>query len=130
MPGIGRDIIVIGTSAGGMDALDTLIGQLPTDIPCAIFVVQHLAPQNTGAALLSRLGRHKAFQCKLAVDGERFRAGRIYIGPPDHHLLVKEKQILVTNGARENRYRPAIVPLFRSAAATPGRRVFGVLMTV
>src|SRR5947209_1347733 len=101
MPAKGRDIVVIGTSAGGMDALDTLIGGLPTDIPCAIFVVQHLSPEATGDALLQRLGKHKAFRCKLADNGERFRAGRIYLGPPDHHLLVKEKQLLVTKGARE-----------------------------
>jgi two-component system chemotaxis response regulator CheB len=73
MPAKGRNIIVIGTSAGGLEALDTLIAQLPTDLSAAIFIVQHLAPQNTGAALLHRLGRHRAFQCKLASDGEKFQ---------------------------------------------------------
>jgi two-component system chemotaxis response regulator CheB len=62
----GRDIIVIGTSAGGLEALDALIGQLPTELPASIFIVQHMAPENNGAALLHRLGRHTAFDCKLA----------------------------------------------------------------
>jgi len=120
VPAKGRNIIVIGTSAGGLEALDALVGQLPTDLPSAIFIVQHLAPQNTGIALLHRLGRHKAFRCSLATNGDKFQAGRIYIAPADYHLLVKKDHVLVTKGARENRYRPGIDPLFRSAAATHG----------
>src|ERR1700761_7982326 len=104
----GRSIVVIGTSAGGLEVLDQLVGQLPTDLPAAIFIVQHMAPQNSGAALLHALGKHKAFACKLARDGEAFEEGRIYIAPADYHLLIKEKTVLVTKGARENRYRPAI----------------------
>jgi len=129
MPSNGRDIIVIGTSAGGLEALDELIGQLPTDLAAAIFIVQHMAPENTGAALLHRLGRHKAFNCALASDGELFRNGRIYIAPSDNHLLVKKTTLMVTKGARENRYRPAIDPLFRSAAVTHGSGVIGVILT-
>lgn len=90
---------------------------------------QHMAPQNTGEALVHRLSRHKAFNCKLATDGEAFRSGRIYIAPPDSHLLVKKTKVMVTKGARENRYRPGIDPLFRSAAVTHGRRVIGVVLT-
>jgi len=67
-----------------------VIGQLSTDLPASIFIVQHMAPENTGEALLHRLGRHKAFGCKLAEDGESFKPGRIYIALPDFHLLVKE----------------------------------------
>lgn len=129
MPGKGRNIIVIGTSAGGLEALDALVSQLPPDLHASVFIVQHMAPQNTGIALLHRLGRHKTLDCVLATNGEAFQAGRIYIGPPDHHLLVKKNHILVTKGARENRYRPGIDPLFRSAAATHGHRVIAVLLT-
>jgi two-component system chemotaxis response regulator CheB len=125
----GRDIIVIGASAGGLEVLDEVVGQLPTDLPASIFIVQHLAPENTGEALLHRLGRNKAFGCKLAENGEFFRPGRIYIAPPDSHMLVKETRILVTKGARENRYRPAIDPLFRSAAVTHGPRVIGFILS-
>jgi two-component system chemotaxis response regulator CheB len=125
----GRNIIVIGTSAGGLEALDALIGQLPTDLPASIFIVQHMAPENTGEALMHRLSRHRAFHCKLAEDGESFKPGRIYIAPPDNHLLVKENKVLVTKGARENRNRPGIDPLFRSAAVTHTSRVIGVVLT-
>jgi two-component system, chemotaxis family, protein-glutamate methylesterase/glutaminase len=125
----GRDIVVIGASAGGLEALDQVISRLPTDIPASIFIVQHMAPESTGDALLDRLRRNKAFRCKLAEDGEIFRPGRIYIAPPDSHLLVKKTKLLVTKGARENRYRPAIDPLFRSAAVTHGSRVIGVILT-
>jgi two-component system chemotaxis response regulator CheB len=86
----GRNIVVVGTSAGGLEALDQLVSQLPTDLPASIFIVQHMAPQNNGAALLHRLDRNKAFHCKLAEDGESFQPGRIYIAPADHHLLVKK----------------------------------------
>jgi two-component system, chemotaxis family, protein-glutamate methylesterase/glutaminase len=129
IPAKGHNIIVIGTSAGGLEALDSLVTQLPTDLPSAIFIVQHMAPENTGVALLHRLGKHKSFHCSLATDRQEFRAGGIYIGPADHHLLVKKDHVLVTKGARENRYRPGIDPLFRSAAATHGPRVIAVLLT-
>ena len=125
----GRNIIVIGTSAGGLDALDRLVSQVSTDLPASIFIVQHMAPQNSGVALLHRLDRIKAFHCKMAEDRESFQAGRIYIAPADHHLLVKKTTLLVTKGARENRYRPAIDPLFRSAAVTHGPKVIGVVLT-
>ena len=125
----GRNIIVIGTSAGGLEALDALIGQLPTDLPASIFIVQHMTPENKGGALLHRLSRHRAFGCKLAKDGEFFKQGRIYVAPPDNHLLVKKDKVLVTKGARENRCRPGIDPLFRSAAVTHTSRVIGVLLT-
>jgi len=125
----GHDIIVIGASAGGLEALDALIGQLPTGLPASIFIVQHMATENTGAALLHRLSRHRAFGCKFAKDGESIKPGRIYIAPPDNHLLVKKNKVLVTKGARENRNRPGIDPLFRSAAVTHTSRVIGVVLT-
>lgn len=129
MSGKGRNIIVIGTSAGGLEALDELIGELPSDLPASIFIVQHMAPENTAEALLHRLNRHKAFHPKLASDGETFKSGRLYIAPPDYHLLIRKKTLLVTKGARENRYRPAIDPLFRSAAVAHGGHVIGVVLT-
>jgi two-component system, chemotaxis family, protein-glutamate methylesterase/glutaminase len=129
MPSTGRDIIAMGTSAGGLEALDAIVGQLPPDIPASIFIVQHLAPDGSGGPLLDRLGRHKSFRCKLATHGERFEPGRIYIAPSDHHLLVKKTTLLVTKGARENRNRPGIDPLFRSAAVNHGRHVIGVVLT-
>jgi two-component system chemotaxis response regulator CheB len=125
----GRNIIVVGAAAGGLEALDQLIGQLPTDLPASIFIVQHMDPHNSGEPLLRRLSRHQAFHPKLAEDGDRFKPGRLYIAPPDNHLLLKKNKLLVTKGARENRNRPGIDPLFRSAAVAHGSRVIGVLLT-
>lgn len=124
-----RNILVIGTSAGGLESLDQLIGQLPKDFAASIFIVQHMSPESTGEALLHRLSQHKTLSCKLAKDGELFKPGQIYIAPPDNHLLVKKKQLMVTKGARENRSRPGIDPLFRSAAVTHGSHVIGVVLT-
>jgi two-component system chemotaxis response regulator CheB len=125
----GRDVIVIGTSAGGLEALDQLIGQLPPDLPASIIIVQHMDPGNSGEPLLRRLSRHQAFHPKLAEHGDRLKSGRIYIAPPANHLLIKARKILVTKGAAENRYRPGIDPLFRSAAVSHGSRVIGVVLT-
>jgi two-component system chemotaxis response regulator CheB len=103
MSSSGRNIIVVGTGAGGLETLDQLIGQLPTDLPASIFIVQHMDPHNSGKPLLRRLSRHKAFQPKLAENGDRFKPGRLYIGPPDNHLLLKKDRLLVTRGrARES----------------------------
>jgi CheB methylesterase len=116
-----------GLSAG-LEALDEVIGQLSTDLPASIFIVQHMVPENTGEALLHRPGRHKAFGCKLAEDGESSGRGEIDIAPTDTHLLVKETKLLVSKGARENRYRLAIDSLFRSAV-THGPAVIGVVLS-
>lgn len=120
---------MIGTSAGGLEALDQLIGQLPTDLPASMVIVQHMDPGNSGEPLLRRLGRHQAFHPKLAEDGERLKPRQIYIAPPDSHLLIKKGKMLVTKGAAENRHRPGIDPLFRSAAVSHGSRVIGVVLT-
>jgi two-component system, chemotaxis family, protein-glutamate methylesterase/glutaminase len=125
----GRDIIVIGTSAGGLEALTELVTNLPPNLPASIFIVQHLPPQSSGEVLCEQLKKLKKFKCVLAKNGQRFLRGSIYVAPPDAHLLLKEHQMLVTKGARENRYRPAIDPLFRSAALAHGPRVIGVVLT-
>jgi two-component system, chemotaxis family, protein-glutamate methylesterase/glutaminase len=125
----GRNVIVVGTSAGGLEALDKLLAQLPPNLPASIFIVQHMAPGGEGDALLNRLRKYEHLRCKLASNGERFEPGRVYVAPPDYHLLIKRDVLLTTKGARENRYRPGIDPLFRSAAVTHGPRVIGVLLT-
>lgn len=129
MPKKGRNIVVIGASAGGLETLDRLIGQLPGEFPAAIFIVQHLDPAHMPSMLLHKLSAYKAFRCKIAEDGEAFGPGQIYIAPSDAHLLIKESTLLVRRGAKENRYRPAIDPLFRSAAVAHGPRVIGVVLT-
>jgi two-component system chemotaxis response regulator CheB len=129
MPTRERNIVVIGTSAGGLEALDQLVGQLPTKLAASVFIVQHMATHNSGEPLLRRLRRYQTFQPKLAEHGESFKTGRIYIAAPDSHLLVKKSTVMVTKGAAENRYRPGIDPLFRSAAVAHGARVIGIVLT-
>ena len=73
----GHHIVVIGTSAGGLEAVDEVIGGLPSHVPASFFIVQHMAPQNTGIALLRRLSRHEGFSCRIVNDGETFKPGTI-----------------------------------------------------
>ena len=124
-----KDIIVIGTSAGGIDALKTLVGGLPHDLKASIFITLHVAPYSLGILpeILERAGPLPAANAK---DWERVESGRIYVAPPDHHLLVERPGFVrVTRGPRENRFRPAVDPLFRSAAHAYGPRVVGVVLT-
>jgi two-component system chemotaxis response regulator CheB len=123
-----RNIIVIGASAGGFDALKKLVEDLPQDLPAAIFVVWHMAADVTGILpqVLSRSGRLPATN---AVDGEKIEPSRIYVAPPDHHLILENSHVRVTKGPKENRFRPAVDPLFRSAAYAYGTRVIGVILS-
>jgi two-component system chemotaxis response regulator CheB len=123
-----KDIIVVGASAGGIEALRALVGGLPEDLAAAVFVVLHTSPESPGmlADILDRFGKLPATN---AQDGERIRPGRIYVAPPDRHLLVEPGVVRTTRGPKENRFRPAVDPLFRSAAQTYGPRVIGVILT-
>jgi two-component system, chemotaxis family, protein-glutamate methylesterase/glutaminase len=124
----GHDIIVVGASAGGVEALSALARGLPKDLPAAVFVVLHISPQ-TPSILPTILSRVGALPASHAVNEEKIEHGRIYVAPPDHHLLVERGYVRVIRGPRENRYRPAVDPLFRSAALAYGSRVVGVILT-
>ena len=124
-----RNIIVIGASAGGIPALTEIISSLEPDFPAVIFIVQHMSPENSGQPLLEELSKHAALKCKFAEERERFEMGTIYLAPSDFHLLVKRKLLLVKKGASENRYRPGIDGLFRSAAVAYGASVIGIVLT-
>ncbi len=124
-----RNIVVIGTSAGGLEALTEVVSSFPINFPVVIFIVHHMSPENTGQPLLEELRKHTTLKCKFAEDRERFQTGTIYLAPSDFHLLVKREMLLVKKGARENRYRPGIDPLFRSTAAAHGSRVIGIVLT-
>jgi two-component system, chemotaxis family, protein-glutamate methylesterase/glutaminase len=124
----GHDVVVIGASVGGVETLSNLVAQFPEDLPATIFVVQHIIPTARGnlAQVLDRAGPLPA---TMAQDCESFELGHIYVAPPDHHLLVKQGCLRVTRSLRENRVRPAIDPLFRSAAVAYGGRVVGVVLS-
>lgn len=123
------NIVVVGASAGGLDALRRLVAQLPGGFAAPIFVVQHLAPSSSTEAILMALNRAGHLPCAEARDGAGFSNGHLYVAPPDHHLMIVSGKMRVTRGARENRSRPAIDPLFRSAAVAYRSRVIGVVLT-
>jgi two-component system, chemotaxis family, protein-glutamate methylesterase/glutaminase len=120
--------IVMGASAGGIEALKAVVGGLPIDLDAAVFVVLHLPSDSTSMLphILSKAGVLKAHHPQ---DKERILPGRIYVAPPDHHLLLERDWVRVVTGPRENNQRPAIDPLFRSASIHAGSRVIGVVLS-
>jgi two-component system chemotaxis response regulator CheB len=123
-----RDMIVIGGSAGGVAALQEVVARLPRELPAAVLIVVHV-PAWYPSALPRILSRAGPLPASHARDGEEIGCGRIYVAPPDHHLLIDDGRLHLTRGARENHNRPAIDPLFRSAAEAFGRRVIGVVLS-
>jgi two-component system chemotaxis response regulator CheB len=123
-----RDIIVVGASSGGLDALKLLVRGLPADLPAAVFVVWHIAPESPNM-LPEVLRRLTQLAVVSARNGEPIVPGTVYVAPPDRHLLLAADRVRVTFGPKENRFRPAIDALFRSAAFVYGPRVIGVVLT-
>jgi len=123
-----RDILAIGTSAGGVEALRFLASKFPADFPAAVFVVLHVSPHYRSQldAVLTAAGPLPA---QFATDGAEIAPGEIYIAPPDSHLLIDGNTLRLGQGARENNSRPAIDPLFRSAAMCCGYRAVGAVLT-
>ncbi len=123
-----RDILVIGASAGGVQAISLVVEGLPADLKAAVFVVTHIAPHGSSAmpAILSRAGRLPAVHPR---DGERIEGGRIYVAPPDHHLVIEDGRVRLSRAPTENGHRPAVDVLFRTASHNHGSRVVGVVLT-
>lgn len=123
-----RDMIVVGASAGGIPTLKELVASLPADLPAAMFVVLHMNPEAKSVLpeILRRSGR---LPVTFAEDGAPIETGHIYVAPPNEHVLVEPDRMRVVRGPKENRHRPAIDVLFRSAAWTFGPRVVGVVLT-
>ncbi|KYG09884.1 hypothetical protein BE21_01300 [Sorangium cellulosum] len=124
----GHDIITLGASAGGVEVLIALIGGLPSNLPASVFVVLHM-PSTARSVLPQILERTTRMPVAAAVDGEPIERGRIYVAPVDNHLLLGEGVVRVVYSAKENGHRPAVDPLFRSAAAAYGPRVVGVVLS-
>lgn len=123
-----RDIAAVGASAGGVEALIQLVRGLPEHLPAAVLVVLHL-PTDATSALPHILSRSGPLPASHACDAERIQHGHIYVAPPDHHMLVDDGTIHLTRGPKENGHRPAVDPLFRSAAQSYGDRVVGVVLS-
>ncbi len=123
-----RDIIVIGASAGGVQALKILASRLPFGLEAAIFVVLHI-PQSHRSMLPEILNDSGPLPASHPQHHQRIEKGQIYVAPPDHHMLIDPDRVLLWRGPKENNYRPAINPLFRTAAQSHRERVTGVLLT-
>lgn len=123
-----RDTIVIGASAGGVQALSTLVSQFPPNLPAAVFIVLHV-PSDVPSLLPSILARESRLTVAHAVNGDLIKRGTIYVAPPDYHLLIEDGQVKLVHGPKENLHRPSIDALFRSAARWAGPRTIGVVLT-
>lgn len=121
-------IIVAGASAGGVPSLQALLSTLPADLNAAVFVVQHLSPDYP-STLARVLDRCTPFNVKQPVDGELIQSQTVYVAAPDHHLLIEHDRVLVKRGPKENRFRPSIDALFRSAAYSHGSKVIGIVLS-
>lgn len=123
-----KRLIVIGASSGGIEALRTIVGSLPADLAVPVCVVVHLAPSSP-LILSDILGRASRLPVEDAKTGAVILDGHIYVAPPDHHLLIEPGKLRLSKGPKENRARPAIDPLFRSAAQIHGPAAIGVILT-
>lgn len=123
-----RDIIVIGASAGGVEAMLDLVNRLPADLPAAVFLVVHV-PSHGVSHLPELLSRRSPLRAAHAVSGETIVKGRIYVAPPNLHLVVRPGSVELSRSPRVNRSRPSVDVLFQSAARAYGRRVIGVVLT-
>jgi two-component system, chemotaxis family, protein-glutamate methylesterase/glutaminase len=123
-----RDIVVIGASAGGVQALMEIVQGFPTGLSAAVFVVIHTSSTSPGVLpnILSRAGPIRASQAR---NGEPIMRSRIYVPPVDHHLLIRDGHVVVSRGPKENGFRPAVDPLFRTAAIAYRERVVGVILS-
>ena len=120
-------VVVVGASAGGIEALQRFVHALPPDLPLTLLIVLHVP--TSGSSLPQILNRAGAYPAAHAEDGEQIEAGRIMIAPPDHHLVVEGRVVRLRQTQREDGYRPAIDALFRSAAEALGSNVVGVILS-
>jgi two-component system chemotaxis response regulator CheB len=123
-----KNIIVIGASAGGLEVLKQLFSGLAKGLDAAIFIVWHM-PTGVIGLLPRALSKHSALPVSNARDGEPIEFNKVYVAPPDRHMMIERGRVRVVRGPKENRFRPAVDPLFRSAAYAYGSRVIGIILS-
>jgi two-component system, chemotaxis family, protein-glutamate methylesterase/glutaminase len=124
-----RNLIVIGASAGGLSAINELLKRLPAQMDAAVIVVLHVSRKSNGKIIADTFQRHTSLICAIAATGKTIKKGHLYVAPPNNQLMVKAGNLIVNQGTHENKYRPSIDVLFRSAAVHYGNRVVGIILT-
>lgn len=122
-------IIVIGASAGGIPAIKTVLSGLPDDLDAAVFIVLHVYSRSSAPNLAKIFQKYTSLVCTPGADGEMIQSGCLYIAPPSHHMMLKPGKVRINQGTRENKYRPSIDVLFRSAAVAYGAQVISIVLT-
>jgi len=123
-----HDIVAIGGSAGALEPLGRLLEQLPAGLPATLFITLHI-PAEFPSLLARQLGKHGSWNVREATSGEHFQSGDVLVAPPDRHLVVERSRVTLSIGPRENRHRPAIDVMFRSAARSYGPRVAAIVLS-
>lgn len=124
-----KNLIIIGTSAGGINALSKIVEGFSSSIDAAILIVIHVSKSSNSQNIAEILQRHTTLKCVVAENLLKIERGIIYIAPPNQHLMVSGSVFKLTNGVQENKYRPAIDVLFRSAAVQYRNQVIGIILT-
>src|SRR2546423_755077 len=122
------NIVTVGASLGGVETLSKLVSSLPCDFKAPVLVVMHTSAHGPGL-LPQILGRAGRLPAKHAEEGDRIAPGKIYVAPPDQHLLVEDGHLRLSRGPLVNRSRPSVDVLFQSAAEAYGAHVIGVVLT-
>jgi two-component system chemotaxis response regulator CheB len=122
------DVVAIGASAGGIEALHSLIGALPLSFPAAVLIVQHMDPRRK-SFLAELLGRHSKLAVRAAIDGELVQPGTVRIAPPDMHLIARDGRLVLTDTKPVHFSRPSVDQLFASIADEYGPRAIGIILT-
>lgn len=124
-----KNLIIIGASAGGIRAVSTVVAGFPNNIDAAVLIVLHVSKNSNAHNIAEILQRNTPLKCRVAVHGLTIEKSNIYIAPPDYHLMIDGPVMHLNQGPYENRYRPSIDVLFRSAAVHYANKVIGIIMT-
>jgi two-component system chemotaxis response regulator CheB len=123
-----RDIVVVGASAGGIEALRSVLGGLPRDLGATIFVTLHRTPSSQ-SILADVLGARSSLPVREPRGAERIKRNVVYLAPSNLHMRMTSDHVTLDHGAKQHHTRPAIDPMFESAAAAFGPRVIGILLS-